>query len=660
MEHWILHYDAHYDAVPWPFAVPWETFVKQPQPLVHPADDFGRAALCDGLSETPSVPSHLPRLVPRGRYRLAIYHDADWLYAFLDAENGPVIVPAAEIDHMPQLDGMNRSYSALVLLRPDQRLTYHFGLDDRGQPSAGIRSIVYGARKLGVPSRAFQWEIVVVPRATGELTGWRIARASIGDAFTGNTLRVSVSRMHFETLEHVAWGSPTAWGPRPDEFGTVRLVEKREPPPWPVARRVEMHYDPETECSTFHIRWEGNYQPSETDVPVPISKGRAIPWRQFGLRLNGEQRSFDLGESVTTGEFAIVDGDNRLEIASVGGPAVRIDFEKRSGNRIREDPSNSAPPEPAGILERVRRDCAAHIAAMESRRSSGTAPMYRNWCTYEAASLGRVHHYLDPDPRLLDVLREQADFALSLQRADGSFAGYHLARWGHPPGLWAAGAYDTGPAGELWVVAAWLLKDEKYLAASQRLLRAYKDYRVEFNYNYAAFTLYHLVAHYRLTRDPLALEHARYYARHCVAIDLLPLGFHAGHNYYTCYGSITLRGLAQLCAVLPKDDPYRATLREQCLRMTNQVLARQQPDGSFDGRDRFFLDERFWSWGLFSVAFLLPPAAVARLDAAILRLLRFPGETDAIGGTTGQLAESDFVRYWAHRETLLAGGKLIC
>jgi hypothetical protein len=191
-------------------------------------------------------------------------------------------------------------------------------------------------------------------------------------------------------------------------------------------------------------------------------------------------------------------------------------------------------------------------------------------------------------------------------------------------------------------------------------LRAYKDYRVEFNYNYAAFTLYHLVAHYRLTRDPLALEHARYYARHCVAIDLLPLGFHAGHNYYTCYGSITLRGLAQLCAVLPKDDPYRATLREQCLRMTNQVLARQQPDGSFDGRDRFFLDERFWSWGLFSVAFLLPPAAVARLDAAILRLLRFPGETDAIGGTTGQLAESDFVRYWVHRETLLAGGKLIC
>jgi hypothetical protein len=40
--------------------------------------------------------------------------------------------------------------------------------------------------------------------------------------------------------------------------------------------------------------------------------------------------------------------------------------------------------------------------------------------------------------------------------------------------------------------------------ASRRLLHAYEQYRIEFNQNYAAFTLYRLSTHYRLTRDPLA------------------------------------------------------------------------------------------------------------------------------------------------------------
>jgi len=659
MERWIIHYEASYDAVPWPFTKSWEEFARNPEPLQFTCDDFGRAAPCDSLSETPSVPPHLPRLVPRGRYRMAIYHDAEWLYVFLEAENGPVIVPTAQLDAIPHLASVNHFYPVVALLTPDQRFTYRFGLDGRGQPSSSITNVVYGKRVVEPLKRTLRSDLHIIPTKNGELSCWRIARASVADAFLGNTVRFSMSRMHFETHEAVAWGSHTTWGPRPDEFGTVRLVEKRELPAWPVARRVEMLYEPTTENAKFRVNWEGIYQPAETDVQVYPNKAAVVPWRQWSLRLNGEQRMFDLTETAETDEFALRDDHNHLEIASVGGPAIRLSLEKQSGNRIGERPLPAKPPrDSAFVLARVRSECDQAIQAMEARRASGEKLTFKLWETYCVASFGRTYHYLHPDSRLLEVLREQADFALSLQREDGTFAGLHLERTGQKPSPWKGGAYDTGPAGELWVVAAWLLKDAKYLEASQRLVHAYRDYRIEFNYNYAAFALYHLVTHYRLTRDPLALEHALHYCRNCVAVDLLPLGFHAGHNYYTCYGSITLRGMAQLCAVLPENDPYRATLRELCIRMTNQVLSRQQPDGTFEGRDRFFLSQRYWSWGLFSVAFLLPPEDVARLDVAIQRMLHYAGEWRGFGGGGHRLAENDFVRYWAHRDALLAGKKI--
>jgi len=657
MENWIIHYDANYDAVPWPFAKSWEDFVRAPAPLVHPCDDFGRPAICDSLSETPTVPDHLPRLMPRGKYRMAIYHDAEWLYAFLEAENGPVIVSTEQLNTIPHIKGVNHLYPMVALLAPDQRFTLRFGLDAQGQRSASIAQVIYGKRKPELPKREFKWELQVVSRPHGELSCFRIARASIADAFLGNTLRFSMTRMHLETIEAVAWGAHTSWGPRPDEFGTVRLVEKREQPLWPVARRVEMLYEPMTEKAQFRVSWEGRYRPDEAEVQVYPDKAAVVPWLQWSFRINGEQRMFDDGE---TPEFPLRNGHNHLEIASTGGPAVRFAVEKCSGNRISD---SAVPPPPARtrewFLKQVRAEVEVAVRLAKEKAALGATRQYRGWDCYQAASVGRIYHYLEPDPRLLELVRSEADFMLTLQRPDGTFAGSNMTQHtGKLPTPWAGGAYDSGQAGELWTVAAWLLKDEKYLTASQRLLRAYKDYRVEFNYNFAAFALYHLVTLYRLTRDPLALEHALYYAKNCVAIDLLPLGFHGGHNYYSCYGSITLRGMAQLCAVLPEGDPYRATLREQCIRMTNQVLTRQQPDGSFDGCNRFFIGSRFWMWGLFSVAFLLPPEDVARLDAAIQRFLHFPLPSSGVGGQTCQIAESDLVRYFVHRDALLAGKKI--
>jgi hypothetical protein len=649
MENWIIHYEATYDAVPWPFAKTWAEFLETPEPLIHPCADFGRVAPCDGLSETPAVPPRLPRLRPRGRYQMAVYHDADWLYVFLEAENGPVRVSPEQLDAIPHLRGVPRLLPVVALLTPDQRFVYRFGRE-----GASIAPLVYGKRKAVPPARKLEFELKILPTARGELSCFRIARAGIAEAFLGNTVQLSLSRLHFETLEAVAWGSPTTWGPRPDEFGTVRLVARRELPAWPVARRVEMHYDPARETARFAVQWEGCYRPEETDAQVYPAKSHVVPWLQWSARLNGEQRMFDLAESAATTEFALADGQNHLDIASVGGPAVRVTVEKRSGNRIAAGDWPASPVRPREwVAEQARAEIAALLAA-------GPAPAdrtYKGWDCYQAASVGRIYHYLDPNPRYLEFLRREADFMLTLQRADGTFSGWNMTQYtGQPPTTpWTGGAYDAGQAGELWCVAAWLLGDEKYLAASRRLLAAYPTYRVEFNYNFAAFALYHLVTHYRLTREAAALEQALDYAKNCVAVDVLPLGFHAGHNYYTCYGSITLRGMAQLCAVLPAREPYRAALRELCIRMTNQVLARQQPDGTFDGCNRFFLGQRFWSWGLFSVPFLLPAEEAARLDRAIQRFLHAPKPAEGVGGQTCRLAESDLARYYAHREALLAG-----
>lgn len=679
MENWILHYDPNYDAVPWPFAKAWDAFLQSPEPLPFACEDFGRAAPCDSLSETPSVPPHLPRLVPRGRYRFAIYHDAEWLHAFLEVEDGPVIVPPNVLANIPHMKGVNSVHPVLIFLTPDQKSTYRFGLDRDGKPSAAVAPVVYGKRKAEPPKREFQWEFTLIPTAMGRLCCWRIARANIADAFLGDTARFSITHMRFETIEAVAWGSHTTWGPRPDEFGTLRLVEKREKPLWPIARRIELQYDPVTEKGKCRVNWEGIYDKSETDVQVYPAREMIVPWLQWSFRLNGEQKMFDLGASSETGEFLLANGHNHIDIASTGGPAVRIAIEKRSGNRISDtttmwESPQRADPTPTGgqvgalrrlphspvrtrdwLVSEVRKETEESIAISRQQDALGAKRVYRGWECYQASSIGRVYHYLDPDPRLLEVLRSTADYTMTLQRPDGSFGGHHMARYGRPATPWAGGAYDSGQAGELWCVAWWLLKDDKYREASRRLLYAYKDYRVEFNYNFAAFALYHLVTHYRLTRDPLALEHALYYAKNCVAIDLLPLGFHAGHNYYSCYGSITLRGMAMLCQILPGSDPYRAVLREQCIRMTNQVLARQQPDGSFDGCNRFFLDQRFWMWGLFSMPFLLPPDDVARLDAAIQRLLHCETFSHGVGGQTCRISESDLVRYYAHRDDLLAG-----
>jgi hypothetical protein len=655
MESWILHYDPHYDALPWPFDRPWSEVVRSDLPLPHACEDFGRLSPTDGSTETPAVPPRLPRAVPAGRYRMGVYHDPDWLYVLLDATPGPAVLTPAMIETQVQVPRNCASMAVLNLLSADGRFVFAFFRDREGALQGRAQSARHGPRRSEPPARTPEWEFAEHPRPDGERTGWRLRRADLAGILDGSRLRLGISRLDFRSLEFVAWGGGFAFAPRPDEMGKIRLADRHEPAPCPVCRRLELHYDPFRETGRFRMFWTDLYQAGETITDRAQPHRGEVPIRACGFQLNGLEERLDLAPEVETGEIAIPDGHNAVAAVTIGEMATRVFFEKRSGNRIADCPFPAVPdmtrPE---LLARLRAETAAAHAAYTARRARGEPFDLIRWPLYQAASAGRVHAWLDPDPRLLDILRGVADEALALQRPDGTFGGYHMGRL-RPAGAgeaprWSGGAYDSGQAGELWAVAAALLGEDKYLDASRRLVRAYEQYRIEFNHNFAAFALFHLATHYRLTREPLALEHGLYYARHLVAVNILPLGFQAGHNFYSVYGGITLRGMANLCQVLPEQEPYRAVLREQCLRMANQLLTRLQSDGTFASRDRYFVGERLWVSGLFSVAPLLEPDNLRRLDPTLQILLRAPPAILRFA-----LLESEVARYAVSRDRLLRG-----
>jgi hypothetical protein len=659
-ENWILYRDHSYQATPWPFAKSFDAFLAAPEPLQNPCGDFGRAPACDGLSETPSVPAHLPRAVPAGKHAFAVYHDSENIYAFLESHDSPQIVTDAQLDAIPHMAATHRRYPCLTLFTPDNRTVYMFSLDGNGAKTVRHSTALYGPRKAPPAKRdiPFDYATITLPTAPGastsELACWRIPRSSIADTFLGNTLKISVSRLRLQTLEHVAWGSAAVWGPRYDEMGTVQLVTEKQTLPWPTVKRVDLSYNPSSEHGTLHVTWDGIFTPEELASPSPYPYSRPFSWDNCVIRVNDIKHLFNLKPQIDSPSFPLPEGHTQIHIASTGGPGARFTLEKRSGNRIVEA---DFPPTPTRslnwIIDRTRTELDQWAKDIHARAAMGKDRKYVHLELFNSTPFGLMHHDLEPSQTWLDALRVQADYALSMQREDGSFAGYHLMD--RKPSPWAGGSFDTGQAGELWVTAAAVLKDEKYLTASRKLVHAYKDYRVEFNHNYAAFTMYHLCAHYRLTQDPLALEHAIYYAQHLVSTDLMPLGFHGAHNYYGCYGSITLRGLAHLAQVLPDSHPFAPVLRERCIRMTNQAISRQQPDGTFDTRDRYFVAEGWWMWGFFPIAFLLAPADLVRLDRVIQRMLHSPELTEKPEGR--YTAYTDAIRYFKRREALLAGEK---
>jgi hypothetical protein len=163
--------------------------------------------------------------------------------------------------------------------------------------------------------------------------------------------------------------------------------------------------------------------------------------------------------------------------------------------------------------------------------------------------------------------------------------------------------------GEALLLAYDVIGDRRYLAAARRAVAAYDLYRFDDNQNYAAFALWHLAESYRRDSRADTLRRAVYYAANFAARGIDLAGAQDGHNYYTGYSNITLKGLAKLLAVFPARHPFRPRLRHLVVRSTNQALARQQGTGRFAGRNRKYLGYHHSVPGLFHAADALPDLA---------------------------------------------------
>lgn len=655
-ETWIIDYLRSHQALPAPAGFSFERFMTEPSLLPNAIDQFGEFSPTDGQSEVPSVPGNLPRAAPRGEHLAWVLHDAEHVYVFMRSVDAPTLHGKSD---------MQGSITMLRLITPDIARVISCGIDHQGQTTLGASAYDLIVRQKPFEKRQIKVMVQRVMFEGAQWDGFALERSSLEGFIVEGRLRMSLSRVCLSSVEAVAWGSGVPWGIRSDEMVEVRLVESSTPSPWPIVRRVELVYDPASETGRFHLHMDSLYRPDE---PQPHAR-ELEAWKRYdtsdvAVRLNGRLEMTTAAHLVKSREFPIAEGDNHLRVTTIGGEALSCHFNKVSGNRLHV-PDLGTPVAALDVPDLVRRiedDSRRELSRIREELSRGPLH-YKAWGHYLASSIGRAVHYLGIDRSLLEVVRHHADLCLTLTDTQGNFLGRHMPHMAASPKPWTGGAYDTGPAGELWVVAYRLFGDEKYLEASRRLVSCYRDYRVEFNQNYAGFALYHLSEHYRLTAEPLALEHATYIAEHCVLRGLLLEGYHAGHNYYTVYGGITVRGMGQLAQVLPEDHPLRPRLVDGLYRMVNQLARRIQPDGLFDSLDRHFLGMPLLVWGMMSCAPVMRLEDRGALDRMFVHMAKAPveyyaGGTERMTRAFHRYAESELVRYLAMRPALLAGASI--
>lgn len=650
---WIIDYRRSHHALPAPANFAWDKFVKHPHRLDNPIESFGSFSPTDGQSEVASVPGNLPREKPVGEYAAWVFHTAEFIYIVLQARH-----PVA-LHNKPEHQG---AITMVKLLSHDDTSVFSTTLDQDGRASTGVSGYGLVSRQPAVPSVAVSIRSQRVSHMDGQWDCFELPRTGLGNFLVNDSLRLSISHLFLGGIEAVAYGSGVPWGIRADEMVDVTLAAQAPRHPWPIVTRADLDYDPISETGRFRFHFEGLYTPEE---PAPNRHPREL-WMPMDpgsitIRINGRMVMLPAKPIVQTRPLPLLNGLNDLRVTTIGGEALHTRFNKLSGNHLIA-PNLGTPPaafDLASAMNLISRECAKFLAHHREEKAKGPLT-YHAWAHYYATSIARAVHHLNQDPACLEILRDNADLCLLLTDDEGNFLGRHLPAMQASPKPWSGGAYDTGPAGETWVMAYRLLGDEKYLTASTRLVSLYKNYRVEFNQNFAGFALYHLAEHHRLTQSQEALDHALHYAQHCICRAMLPDGFHSGHNHYTVYGGITLRGLAQLAQVLTPSHSFYPQLRDCIIRMVNQLIHRLQPDGLFDAVDRNHSGMRLWVSGMLACAPIIPKEDRATLDRVFVHMM----QTDSAYWYSGnpnmsyakhRFVESELVRYLAMRPKLIAG-----
>ena len=138
--------------------------------------------------------------------------------------------------------------------------------------------------------------------------------------------------------------------------------------------------------------------------------------------------------------------------------------------------------------------------------------------------------------------------------------------------------FDNGEAGVAMLELYELTRETKYLRSACQAADWAAAQPVAPNWNYNSFSVYLLAKAYAVTNDPAYLTAAIRKALIGVTPGQLPDGPRAGrwidpHNAKPVYHYIMLRALAQLAAVMPKEDPARPVILRSLqlgLRARNQ------------------------------------------------------------------------------------------
>ncbi len=625
-ERWNLFLDLELASTPWPW--PGQSFasitaadiVNRHADGTSGSTDFLRYSPTDGVTDWAQVPL-LPREAPACRTRLHVHHDDANLFVFVHADQ-----PANPIPELA--DCRNEDY-CVAIPGPIPEWGFYFGMNQEGEHigcsqvwnAAAVQALSGKAPAatgdsgvMGWPgqSLAGRYDARVLPLATGgRIACFQIACNLVN---AGRSIALSVGRTCYATGEWVSWGAPIVWSPRYDAHGRVRLVDTPPPPDRPRLTRLDLLYNPDDETATLDSQWSG----TDDHAMEPFRAGQYKAFADTVLfALNGHETPAPLGR-VSQAVFPIPDGWNHLEVMSTATPVQAVSFGKVSGATLVARPEFNGARMPS--RDALRKAFANWHDRLEATyQGAGAWPWGGRGLTCLChGGVFNIEPYLLADPAWQEPIHETricecCERALAAQKPAGWFPCTCSANTREPE-LGDGGAFTNGSVGEALVLASTRLDEPAWLDAAKRAA-GYAWYRWEPNQNYAAFALWHLAALHEREPDAGWLTSALYLARHFVIRDIGPGGAQGGHNFFTGYANITLKGMARLLAVLPDNDPFRSLLKNKTIRFANQILSRQQPNGLFAARNRRFLGYQHPAPGLFFVAQAIPEQAGRILPA---------------------------------------------
>ncbi len=601
MEHWNLDLRKEYQVAQWPWpSTSWDSVGEaELAELPNANGDLLRYCPDDGTAAISQVPAGLPREWPNCHTQMAIFHDDHSVYAFVAAYRPKHPLPgladntdedfglyfASNGLHRGIYFGLNQNNECICLPKVwDPELQEDEDYDDF--PWSQFRTDQWQPLDLDYEARVLQL-------SEGIAACWRIGKPVIRDGLENGRLGFTAGRRCFATGELVSWGSNLMWETRHDELGYLKFVDQPQEPPVPTVDRIDVHYSPADESGRFAVRWRGVWD-KERLARVPEGTHYSEYLRRYTIALNGQEHTSDIG-SGTELEFPVADGWNRLEVmTAVGEPGVAVSFQKFSGNRIVPGIHVQGPemPEKEELVDAFRQwsaeDADEYIApgTWGTKGSDPAGLCLDHHGSFRMEPYALACQFLESTPDYESKVRETCDRILEHEQEGHWFPCLCIDPMATMP--FAGGAFGHGAVCEALVLGYRVLGDPECLDAAVRAVNAYDLYPLEHNQNYAAFALWHLSELYSVTADSAVLERAEYYlqfAGHHIDMS----GAQRGHNYYSAYGGITLKGLAKLQAAMEPGHPGHAGLRDKVLRYTNQMLARQQQTGFFAERNRKYL-----------------------------------------------------------------------